>query len=58
VIQSRAFERGFIRCIGTGPGEPIKGPWISEVPHGLSHWRFILICSLFYFGIFNSNPQF
>jgi hypothetical protein len=26
VIQSRAFERGFIRCIGTGPGEPIKGP--------------------------------
>jgi hypothetical protein len=46
VIQSRAFERGFIRCIGTGPGEPRKGPWISEVPHGLSHWRFILICSL------------
>jgi hypothetical protein len=30
------------------PGEPKKGPWISEVPHGLSHWRFILICSLFF----------
>jgi hypothetical protein len=39
---------GCIRCIGTGPGEPRKGPWISEVPHGLSHWRFILICSLFF----------
>jgi hypothetical protein len=25
VVQSRAFERGFFRCIGTGPGEPIKG---------------------------------
>ena len=46
VVQSRAFERGFIRCIGKGPGESRKGPWISEVPHLLSHWRFILICSL------------
>jgi hypothetical protein len=46
--ESRAFERGFIRCIGTGHGEPRKGPWISEVPHGLSNWRFIFTCSLFF----------
>jgi hypothetical protein len=26
VVQSRAFERGFILCIGTGPGEPRKDP--------------------------------
>ena len=48
---------GFSRYIGTGHGKPRKGPgpWISEGPHSLRHWRFILIFSLF-FGTFNSNP--
>ena len=30
---------GFSRYIGTGPGEPIRGMWISKGPHSLSHRR-------------------
>jgi hypothetical protein len=47
---------GFNRYISTGHGKPRKGPWISEGPHSISHWRFILIFALF-LGTFNSNPQ-
>jgi len=36
---------GFSWYIGTGPGEPRKGTWISEGPH----WHFIFIFSLFFF---------
>ena len=46
-LLRRAYERGFSRCIGPGFGEPRKGPRISEGPHSCSHWRFILIFSLF-----------
>jgi hypothetical protein len=35
---------GLSRYIGTGPGEPRKGTWISEGPH----WHFILIFSLLF----------
>jgi hypothetical protein len=46
---------GFSRYIGTGPGEPIRGPWIPEGSHSLSHRRFILIFSFFmYFQLKSS----
>ena len=39
------------RYIGTGPGEPRKGTWISEGPH----WHFILIFSLLFFFVFSTR---
>ena len=44
---------GLSRYIGTGPGEPRKGTWISEEPH----WHFWFL-HYYLFCIFNSNPQF
>jgi hypothetical protein len=40
---SGPMRGGFSRHIGSGPEEPIRGLWISEVPRCLSHIRFILI---------------
>jgi hypothetical protein len=54
VSGTQGLWEGVSLYIGTGPGEPRKGTWISEG----SHWHFILIFHYNYFCIFNSNPQF
>jgi len=52
LFSTGPMRGGFSRYIGPGPGEPRKGPWISEGPHSLNHWRFILIFFII-FGVFS-----
>ena len=43
------MREGFSRYLCGGPGEPIRGMWISEGPNNLSHRRFI--CFFFFLSV-------
>ena len=46
-MQCRAYEKGFIRYIGPGPGEPRKGLWIFSLIFFILFGLFFVLSTIF-----------